>query len=191
MTKKPFLIITLLFTVSLGYAAPSKNTADYVRGFAPIHLNKKVSLDVAAVSPNHNIDHPKFGFLVASTFDTRNRVSGGKIIVVADKTESLDLIKRYGVKPDVERGRGRGAFDIDTLRLSGILRQTDNKVLFLDVASQEVPKDILKGLRDELADVKGKSKIVPAIKGKGKPPIKKGKPPVKKGKPQNNKPKKN
>jgi hypothetical protein len=173
MTKKQFLISALSLIGVCGFCdTPSKHTADYIRGLAPDYLGKKVSLDVASVTPSHKADNKNFGFLVATTFDTRNRVAGGKMLIVADKDKSMDIAKRYGVKPDVERGR-RGGFDIDTLRLYGVLRKTKSGMLFLDVASGEVPEDVLKGLKDDVGKiaVKGKGPIV--VVPKGKPAIKK------------------
>jgi hypothetical protein len=173
MKKYLFLIASLSLISAVGTCdEPSKHTANYFRGLAPEYIGKKISLDVSAVSPLHKVEDPKFGFLIATTFDTRNRVAGGKIILVADKEKSLDLAKRYGVTPEIERGR-RGGFDIDTLRLTGVLRETENKVLYLDVATVDVPADALKGLRNELTDVKNAP--VRKTPPKGKPPIAKGK----------------
>ena len=159
MKKTLFLTTILSLALVPGFTKePSKHTADYIKGLAPEYIDKKVSLDVSSVSLIPGKEHPEFGFLIATTYDTRNRVPGGRIILVADKEKSIDLVKRYGVKPDVDRGR-RGIIDVDTLRLSGVLRETGNKTLFLDLASSDVPTDILKGLKDDLPATKVKTPV--------------------------------
>ena len=167
--KNLFLSTLILTLSSLAIADPSRHTASYYKGLAPEYIGKKISLDVAAVHPLHKAQSEKFGFLVAQTFDTRNRSDGGKIFVVSDKEELLDLVKRFGVKPDVERAR-RGGTDVDTTRLTGILRQAENKMLYLDTAESEVPSDVLKELKKAMT-----AAAKPAAKGKGRPAPRKGK----------------
>ena len=166
--KNLFLSSLILALSGLALADQSRHTASYYKGLAPEYIGKKISLDVSAVHPLHRAESEKFGFLVAQTFDTRNRTDGGKIFVVSDKEELLDLVKRFGVKPDVERAR-RGGTDVDTTRLTGILRQTENKMLFLDTAETEVPADVLKELKKAMAAAaKGKGKQAPKRGKKGK-----------------------
>ena len=153
MKKIAIYSLVILSTASMAFADQSRHTANYFKGLAPEYIGKKISLDVSAVHPMHKAESDTFGFLVAQTFDTRNRTDGGKIFVVSDKEELLDLVKKFGSKPDIERGR-RGGFDIDTTRLTGVLRQTDNNALFLDIAEQEVPGDVLRELKQAMSATK-------------------------------------
>ena len=168
--KKFLLILSVVLSIgSTAFADQSRHTAAYFRGLAPDYLGKKISLDVSAAQPMHRAESEKYGFLVAQTFDTRTRTDGGKIFVVSDKEELLDLVRRFGSKPDVDKGR-RGVRDVDTTRLVGVLRQTDNQVLYVDLAEEEVPAEVL----TELKKAMGATKKQTPAKGKGEQIPRKG-----------------
>lgn len=101
---------------------------------------------------------------MGNTYDDKTNRDGGKILVVSDKEELLDLVKKFGTSVDVTKFR-RGR-DVDTRRLTGTLRQTDKKVLFLDIAEEEIPDKELKAVKMAMNNSK---KPEPAAgKGKGK-----------------------
>ena len=156
-------IICLLFCGAL-YADSSKNTANHVRALAPELIGKKVSLDVAAVSPLHKAESEKYGFLIANTYDDKSNRDGGRILVVSDSEELIALVKKFGSSPDVNKFR-RGRV-VDTRRLTGVLRQTDNKVLFLDIAEEEIPEAELKAVKKALSNTA--KKTLPVGKGRAK-----------------------
>lgn len=164
-------------------ADSSKHTARYFKGLASEFVDKKVSIDVSFINNLERFPHDRYGALIATTFDSKSRIDGGKILVIADRSELISMVKKYGSSPDVERGRK--AFDIDTKKLYGIFRQSDNKkVAFIDVTEEGVSDKVLAELKTDLANEKKAAvskKPGQAVKKKPVPPAKK-KPAAVKGK---------
>lgn len=160
--KTSFLIISIFtWAAILSVSADSRHTADFIR-IEP-KLDEKVILDVASVNYHSRAENEAYGFLTAWTYDTRDHKPGGQIFVIADKEEIAKLVKRFGSRPDLERNRAGRVQDIDTLRMIGILRQTETKVLYVDLTDDGVPTEELASIRKAIT-----AKTVAGKNGKGK-----------------------
>ncbi len=182
MTKKLSFAIAFTVVAVLGQtllqAQSSRHTADYFRLEADKYEDRKISIDVAAVNEIKGLKNDDYGFLQATTYDTRNRTPGGTMFVVADKEEITKIIKKFGMRPEVDRDRGSGR-DVETLRLTGVLRQTDKDKVYLDIAEEDVPASVLTELKESMngkatkgrnagPGKQGPGKTRNPLKGKGK-----------------------
>ncbi|MEO0413892.1 MAG: hypothetical protein AAF226_02940 [Verrucomicrobiota bacterium] len=145
-------VVAMLAMASVAVANPSKHTANYIKSVADDSVGKKVSVDVTHIKVMERPTNDKYGFALANTWDTRNRQMGGQIIIVEDREKLAQLVKKFGVSPDIERARRIGNGDIDTSRLYGILKANDDgKGVFIDATEGEVPADLLEQMKKEMA----------------------------------------
>ena len=140
--RSPFLI----FAISLGLillagaqpavAGPSKHTANYLRGHGDSLARKDVSLDVSWVQPARWKNTDEVSFFFAHTWDEREKLPGGVITIAVDTADAVAFVKKFKASPDVEQ---RGwVHDFNTRRLRGLLREGENRRLFVDMTSKGV-----------------------------------------------------
>ncbi len=165
----------LLLAVSPALAERSKYTADYVRNFKSDQIDQKVTLEVAWMKPVKMKEEKDYTVVIAHTWDEREKNFGGTIPVVLLSEDRVDLLKKYDTAPDKEGGKFRGR-DLDTRRLSGILREVGKgKTLVVDLTDGKVDLSELRKPEEDKDDGKGRKPEPkkPLKKGPGKKPGKK------------------
>ncbi|NNE91693.1 MAG: hypothetical protein HKN23_08600 [Verrucomicrobiales bacterium] len=125
-----FLAVALLIAPA-AFADPGKHTANYVKGHGDKLLNQVVRVDVSWVQPLRWANDSYTSFFLAHTWDEREKIPAGTIVVAIPKHEARKFVERFDTSPDVE---GHGwAFDLDTRRLKAVLAEGSDNSLFLDL----------------------------------------------------------
>ncbi len=143
------LITGFLTQASFAGGKLSRFTADFYRGQSDTYDGKEITVKVTHVKPfRFKSAIEGLRFFHAFTYDDREKIPGGVIIVAIPTGTEAEFLRKYGTAPE-NSGEGRKARrESDTERLTGILRADGKRLFFIDYDGQS--KDIIDARRQEL-----------------------------------------
>ena len=110
---------------------------------------------------------PGVAFFIANTFDDKNKVHGGVIVVAVLEADASSFVNQYGTIPDREHNKNSTEDRVDTKSLSGTFHQLAKGHVYID-ESGNAHELILQ----KVEEAKGKIRAgdgIPTAGGKGGP----------------------
>ncbi|MGB0413142.1 MAG: hypothetical protein ACPGJU_01735 [Coraliomargarita sp.] len=157
----------LVSTVFAGEEA-SDDSARHYKSHPEQYDGQSVDVDCAFVKRiNGGPQVPGVAFFVAHTFDDKNKMHGGSIVIAVLEADASSFASKYGNIPDRERNKNSTADRVDTKRLDGTFHQLAKGHVYIDESGNAHEL-----IQEKLEEAKGKIRAgdgIPSGANTGRP----------------------
>ncbi len=151
--SKIALATTILTAISLTSSWAdgklSKYTADFYRAQADSYLDKEITVKVTHVKPfRFKSDIPELRFFHAYTYDDKENIRGGWIIVAIPSGVEGAFVKKYGTVPSASGKKALRKSDAE--KLKGVFRSDGKRLFYIDYEGST--KELIDARRQEIME---------------------------------------